>query len=266
MRILRPNPPPLVFDLVLLALLATFAGFIDAIVGGGGLIQLPALFSVYPEAPPARLFGTNKLAAIAGTAVAASRYLRRVRLPWRTLLPTMFTALIGSGLGANVVSWLPREAVRPVMLLLLVVVAIYTFRRKRFGAEHAPRWRPAAEAWLGGATGAVLGFYDGFFGPGTGAFLLFVFVRAFGWDLLVASTAAKVVNVATNTSALLYFGATGNVMWRVGLLMAACNIAGALLGTRLALSRGTGFVRQVFLIVLLLLIARFSWDTVAGWR
>ena len=255
----------MVLDLVLLALLASFAGFIDAVVGGGGLIQLPALFGVYPAAPPARLFGTNKLAAIAGTAVAASRYLRRVRLPWRALLPAVVTALAGSWLGASVVSWLPREAVRPVMLVLLIAVAIYTLQRKHFGAEHAPRWRPAAEAWLGGATGAVLGFYDGFFGPGTGAFLMFVFVRGFGWDLLVASAAAKVVNVATNTSALLYFGATGNVMWRVGLLMAACNIAGALLGTRLALARGTGFVRRVFLIVLLLLIARFSWDTVTGW-
>lgn len=252
-------------ELLLLGSFALFAGFVDAIVGGGGLIQLPALFGVYPGAAPALLLGTNKLAAIAGTTVAATRYLRRVRLPWEVLRPAIAAALLFSFLGARAVAWLPREAVRPLVLVLLVLVAIYTFVRKDFGSVHAPRQSTRAAPWIGFATGAAIGFYDGFFGPGTGAFLMFAFVRIFGWDLLMASTAARVVNVATNLTALLFFAATGNVLWLTGLVMAACNIAGSVVGSELALARGVGFVRVVFLAVLVVLIAKFGWDTLASW-
>jgi uncharacterized membrane protein YfcA len=253
-------------ELLLLGVLALFAGFVDAIVGGGGLIQLPALFGVYPGAAPALLLGTNKMAGIAGTAVAATRYLRRVRLPWRVLGPAMAGALAFSFLGARAVAWLPREAVRPLVLVLLVVVAGHILARRDFGAVHAPRGPTSAAPWLGFATGAAMGFYDGFFGPGTGAFLMFVFVRVFGWDLLMASAAARVVNVATNLTALAFFAATGNVLWLTGGVMAACNIAGSVAGSELALTRGTGFVRTVFLAVLVALIAKFGWDTLATWR
>ncbi|MBK6600102.1 MAG: TSUP family transporter [Betaproteobacteria bacterium] len=252
-------------ELLLLGVLALFAGFVDAIVGGGGLVQLPALFGAYPGASPALLLGTNKMAGIAGTAVAATRYLRRVRLPWAVLGPAVVGALLFALLGARAVAWLPREAVRPLILVLLIVVAVYTFLRKDFGAVHAPRRSAAAAPWLGFATGATLGFYDGFFGPGTGAFLMFVFVRLFGWDLLMASAAARVVNVATNFTALAFFAATGNVLWLTGLVMASCNIAGSIAGSGLALARGTAFVRGVFLVVLAVLIAKFGWDTLAAW-
>jgi hypothetical protein len=253
-------------DLVLLGVLAFFAGLVDAIVGGGGLIQLPALFGLYPGIAPASLLGTNKLASIAGTAVAAARYLRRVAVPWPLLAPAIAAALVFSLLGARAVAWLPRDAVRPLVLVLLVVVAVYTFLRKDFGAVHAPRRSPRAVWWLGLATGAVLGFYDGFFGPGTGAFLMFVYVRLFGWDLLRAAAAARVVNVATNLTALGFFAATGNVLWKIGLVMVACNIVGSVAGSELAFKRGTRFVRAVFLVVLTVLIARFAWDTLAGGR
>jgi len=258
--------PAFQVDLLLLGLLALFAGFVDAIVGGGGLIQLPALFGFYPAVAPAQLLGTNKMAAIAGTAVAAGRYLRRVSLPWPALGPAIAAALACSFIGAQTVAWLPRDMVRPLVLVLLVAVAAHTLVRRDFGAVHAPRRGPAAQRWLGFAAGAVLGFYDGFFGPGTGAFLMFVFVRVFGWDLLTASAAARVVNVATNLTAFGFFGATGNVLWLTGTVMAACNIAGSIVGSHLALTRGTGFVRGVFLAVLALLIARFGWDTFAAWR
>jgi uncharacterized membrane protein YfcA len=252
-------------DLLLLGVLAVFAGFVDAIVGGGGLIQLPALFGFYPGVAPALLLGTNKAAAIAGTAVAAGRYLRRVPLPWAVLMPAMAGALVCSYLGAQAVAWLPRDVVRPLVLGLLVAVAAYTFARKDFGAVHAPRRPPATARWLGLATGATLGFYDGFFGPGTGAFLMFVFVRVFGWDLLTASAAARVVNVATNLTAFAFFAATGNVLWLTGLVMAACNVAGSIVGSQVALTRGTRFVRGVFLTVLVVLIVKFGWDTLAAW-
>jgi uncharacterized membrane protein YfcA len=253
-------------ELLLLGTLALFAGFVDAIVGGGGLIQLPALFGVFPGAAPALLLGTNKMAAIAGTAVAATRYLRRLPLPWAVLGPAIGAALLFSPLGARAVAWMPRQAVRPLVLVLLIVVVVYTFVRKDFGAVHAPRRSAATAPWLGFAIGAGLGFYDGFFGPGTGAFLMFAFVRVFGWDLLMASAAARVVNVATNLTALLFFAATGNVLWLTGLVMAACNIAGSVAGSELALKRGTGFVRGVFLVALATLIAKFGWDTLGAWR
>lgn len=253
-------------ELLLLGLLALFAGFVDAIVGGGGLIQLPALFGFYPTTAPAPLLGTNKMAAIAGTAVAAGRYLRRVHLPWTALRPAIAAALAFSFVGAQTVAWLPRDLVRPLVLVLLVAVAGYTLARKDFGAVHAPRPGAGGPRRRGFATGAVLGFYDGFFGPGTGAFLMFAFVRFFGWDLLTASAAARVVNVATNLTAFGFFAATGNVLWLTGAVMAGCNIAGSVVGSHLALTRGTGFVRGMFLAVLALLIARFGWDIVATWR
>jgi uncharacterized membrane protein YfcA len=252
-------------DLLLLGFLALFAGFIDAVVGGGGLIQLPALFGLYPQTLPAMLLGTNKAASIAGTAVAATRYLRRIQLSWRTLAPAIAGALLFAFLGARAVVWLPRDAVRPLILGLLVAVAVYTFARHDFGKLHAPRLSRAWEPWAGFATGAVLGFYDGFFGPGTGSFLIFVFVRFFGWDLLIASASAKVVNVATNFTALAFFAATGNVLWLTALVMAGCNIAGSWLGAEMALAHGTGFVRRIFLLVLVVLIGKFGWDTVAPW-
>jgi uncharacterized membrane protein YfcA len=251
-------------DLLLLAASAFVAGFVDAVVGGGGLIQVPALFAMYPHAAPGMLLGTNKLSSIAGTAVSALRYARRVRLDPRVLGPAVLGAALFSPAGARVVTWLPREAVRPLVLALLIVVAIHTFRRKDFGSAHAPRLSPRWEPWAGFAAGAVLGFYDGLFGPGTGAFLIFVFVRVFGWEMLTASASAKVVNVGTNATALAYFAATGQVLWLAGALMAAANIAGGVLGTGVALARGAGFVRVVFLVLVTALIGKLGWDVVAA--
>jgi uncharacterized membrane protein YfcA len=153
---------------------------------------------------------------------------------------------------------------RPLVLGLLIVVAVHAFLRKDFGAVHAPRWSATVAPWLGFATGAAFGFYDGIFGPGTGAFLMFVFVRVFGWDLVMASAAARIVNVATNLTALAFFATTGNVLWLTGLAMAVCNMAGSVVGSELALVRGTRFVRGVSLAVATVLIANFGWDTLTA--
>lgn len=254
-------PPELLF----LIPMAFVAGFVDAVVGGGGLIQIPALFLAYPQASPAALFGTNKLASICGTSVAAWRYLRGVAVPWNGALPAVAAALVAGYGGAAAVSLMPREWMRPLVLVLLVLVALYTLRRRDFGSVHAPRLGPAAERWMGAVVGAVIGFYDGFFGPGTGAFLIFAFVRIFGYDFLAASACAKLVNWITNFAALAYFGATGNVVWLVAAGMAAANVGGAALGSRLALAKGSPFVRRFFLVVLSLMIARLGWDTVQAW-
>lgn len=248
-------------DMALLAGMAFIAGLVDAVVGGGGLIQIPALFTVLPQAMPATIFGTNKLAAIFGTASAALRYARRIRVPWRAALPAAAAAFVFSYLGAMAVSLLPREVLRPLVLILLIAVALYTFARKDFGSIDHDRHHGSSDMLLAMLFGAVLGFYDGFFGPGTGSFLIFVFIRFFGLDFLRASSAAKIVNVATNAAALLYFGAHGQVLWTVAALMAVFNIAGAVFGAYLALRHGSGFVRKVFLAVATVLIVKFGYDT-----
>lgn len=247
-------------ELSLLLAAAFVAGLIDAVVGGGGLIQVPALFSVLPQAAPASIFGTNKLASIFGTASAAVRYARRIDVPWRLVLPAAISGLLCGYLGAMAVSMLPRDWLRPLILALLVAVTAYTWFHKDFGARDGiPRLRRGDAAWAG-LLGGVLGFYDGFFGPGTGSFLVFAFVRLFGMDFLRASASAKIINAGSNLAALLYFGTQGHVLWWQGGVMALFNIAGALVGANLALARGAGFVRKAFLLVASLLILKFAFD------
>lgn len=248
---------------LLLLPLAFVAGAIDAVVGGGGLIQIPALFAVHPGQPAATLFGTNKCASVFGTANAAWRYARQVRMPWRTILPAAVAAFALSYLGAAAVAWLPKEAVRPLILLLLIGAAVYTLQRKDFGQVHRPAHSGHRETVYAILLGGVIGFYDGFFGPGTGSFLIFLFVRFFGFDFLHASAGAKVVNVATNLAALAYFVPNGYLLPLLAVLMAAANIGGSLAGTWLALRHGSAFVRRVFLLVVGLAIVKFAWDTFA---
>ncbi|CAN5290256.1 TSUP family transporter [soil metagenome] len=247
-------------DFLILGTAAFLAGLIDAIVGGGGLIQIPALFSVFPNAHPATLFGTNKLSAVWGTGVAAVNYSRRVRVEWNTAVPAALAAFIMAFVGAYTITRIPPDFVRKLLPFILIAVAVYTFKRKDLGSVHAPVHVGAKEKGIALLVGGGIGFYDGFFGPGTGSFLLFLFVRFFGFDFLGASAVAKVVNVACNLAALLWFGYSGHLLWQLGLMMAVCNIAGSLVGTSLALRRGSGFVRQIFLIVVSLLIAKTGYD------
>ncbi len=249
------------FLFLALGLAALFAGFVDSIVGGGGLIQLPALFAAFPNTAPATLFGTNKLASIVGTTSAAIQYSRRVEIPWRVAGPGAVAALVGSWYGAKAVAYLDPAILRPLILALLVLVAVYTFLRKDLGSvskEPAHGGRSVAIA-LG--VGAVIGFYDGFFGPGTGSFLIFLFIRLLGMDFLRASVSAKILNVATNLAAISFFVGNGELMWKLAAVMAVCNLTGSILGSRMALKHGTGFVRKMFLAVVSVLILRLAYDT-----
>jgi uncharacterized membrane protein YfcA len=247
--------------LALIALGSFFAGFIDSVVGGGGLVQLPVLFFVFPNALPATLFGANKIASACGTANAAWRYARRVSMPWKTVLPAVWAAFACSYFGAMAVAWLPREILRPMILLLLAGAAIYTFRRRDFGAVHEPRLSGMKEFVHALCLGGVMGFYEGFFGPGTGSFLIFLFIRFFGFDFLHASAASKLVNLAANLAAIGYFVPNGFFLPLAAPVMAVANIGGSFAGTHLALRHGSGFVRRVFLIVVAVLIVKFAWDT-----
>jgi uncharacterized membrane protein YfcA len=239
---------------------AFLAGFTDSIVGGGGLIQVPALLVLLPNATVPVVFGTNKVASSMGTTAAMLRYARDLRIDWRICVPAAAAAFICSFLGAHAVSGLDTRVLRPLVLVLLVAVALYTWRARRFGEIHAPRLARGHDvAWAIGV-GAALGFYDGFFGPGTGSFLIFVFVGLFGFDFLAATSSAKVLNLGSNLSAALYFAATDQVLYRVALPMGVSSVIGATLGSRLALRKGHSLVRGFFLAIVSALVLKLGWD------
>ena len=244
---------------------AFMAGFVDSVVGGGGLIQLPALFLFLP--PPmstslATVFGTNKMSSICGTSVAVFQYSRRVSIRWKSILPAALTAFVFAALGARTVSLIHAETLRPIILALLIAVAIYSAVRKDLGNLHAPQFTAHREQWFGIVVGIVMGFYDGFFGPGMGSFLIFIFIGLFGFDFLGASASAKVINFATNLSSVIYFAAHQNILYHFALPMGACNILGALLGTRMAMLKGNAFIRVFFLVVVSAMILRFGYEVI----
>ena len=248
-------------EILYLCFFAFLAGFIDSVVGGGGLIQLPALLIFLPQVPVPTLLGTGKLAGLSGTAAAMWRYSRSVKLPWQSLLPAAATAFGFAFLGARAVSHLPQEALRPLVLVLLVAVAFYTFFKKDMGALHAPRLTLGREQLFAMLTGAIIGFYDGFFGPGTGSFLIFIFIGIFGFSFVSASASAKVVNVATNLAALAYFIPQGHVLYHIAIPMGICNVLGSIIGSRMAIKFGSGFVRRLFLVVVTGIILKVAYDT-----
>lgn len=247
-------------DLLLISLASALAGCVDSIVGGGGLILLPALFASYPGVAPATLLGTNKSASVWGTSMATWQYSRRVQMRWATVLPAAAAAFAGSFIGAWVVTLIDPAFLRRALPFILLAVLLYTLAKKDLGRTHAPRHAPRREMWLACAIGLVIGWYDGFFGPGTGSFFIFLLVRVLGYDFLNASASAKLLNVSTNVAAIALFAMKGHVWWQVGLVMAAANVAGSLLGTRLALKHGAGFVRGVFIVVVGALILKTGYD------
>jgi len=246
--------------LIGLGIAALFAGFVDAVVGGGGLIQLPALLSAFPNLLPATIFGTNKLASIVGTTSAAIQYGRRIRIPWLVALPSAIAALAGSWCGAKAVTYLPTDLLRPVILVLLILVAIYTFMKKDFGATATETLSKQREVSVALLIGVTIGFYDGFFGPGTGSFLIFLFVRFVAMDFLQAAVTAKIVNVATNLAAISFFVLHVDLLWHIGAVMALCNLLGAIIGSRMALKHGAAFVRKMFLGIVGILIIKVAHD------
>lgn len=245
---------------VLLLVLAGFAaGWVDAVVGGGGLVQLPALLLV-PGISPVQALATNKLAGILGTSVSAATYYRRVQPDLRTAGPMAAAALTGAGGGAVLASLLPEDVFVPVILVALVAVAVYTVARPQVGRATELRWQGRTHLLVALGLGVVIGCYDGLLGPGTGSFLVIALVGVLGYAFLEASAQAKIVNVATNLGALLVFAVQGAPLWLLGLLVGAANVLGAYLGARTAVSRGSGFVRVVFLVVVSVLIVRLGWQ------
>lgn len=245
-------------SLITLGFFAFCGGLIDAAVGGGGLVQIPALIHALPGSSLATIFGTNKLAVLLGNAFSISGYLRRVKIIWKLIVPMMFSALIFSFVGAYSVSLIPKEPMEYFVFIILIIMAIYTFVKKDLGQIHSDIKIGMAEILTGIILGALIGFYDGIFGPGSGSLLLFSFVKYFGFDFLNASASAKLINLGTFTAALLFFIPSGHVLWGIGAVVGICNVAGAVAGVFLALRYGSGFIRIFFLILLLFLIGRMG--------
>ena len=249
-----------VLTFLFLALASGFAGFVDAVAGGGGLVQLPALLIGISNKPIPMILGTNKIPAIFGTSSAAANYFKKVRPDLRLTLSMALPALIGSIAGAKLASHFPTKVFHPLILTLLVLVGIYTWRKPNLGLDERLRYTHRTRLWIVAACGLLIGFYDGLFGPGTGTFLVFLLVIVVGYEFLKASATAKIVNIATNFGAIVTFQLTGHIWWRLGLALALANVSGALIGSRLAIRGGSPLVRRIFLLVVAALITKLSYD------
>jgi len=233
-----------------------FAGFIDSIAGGGGLIQLPALLIGLPKSETAEVLGTNKLSAVFGTTTAAALYRKQIKPDPKILLAMGVPAFLGSAGGAVLASKIPTSSMRPMVLVLLIIVAVYTWFKPDLGKFENLRHLPKRRVQIAAFAGVVIGFYDGIFGPGTGSFLMLILVASLGYAFITASAIAKVVNVATNVGAIMVFGINGAVLWQIGIILGIANISGAVIGARLAIKGGSTLVRKVFLLVTVTLIVK----------
>ena len=233
-----------------------FAGFIDSIAGGGGLIQLPALLIGLPKSETAEVLGTNKLSAVFGTTTAAALYRKQIKPDPKILLAMGVPAFLGSAGGAVLASKIPTSSMRPMVLVLLIIVAVYTWFKPDLGKFENLRHLPKRRVQIAVLAGIVIGFYDGIFGPGTGSFLMLILVASLGYAFITASAIAKVVNVATNVGAIMVFGINGAVLWQIGIILGIANITGAVIGARLAIKGGSTLVRKVFLLVTVALIVK----------
>jgi len=251
--------------LALLALAALFAGFVDAVVGGGGLVQLPALLLGLPGAAPVQVLATNKLASICGTSVSSVTYYRRVRPHAATFVPLMAFAFAGSLIGALLAGHIPSEAFDPIVLVVLVVVGTYVLFKPDLGEVTQLRFTGHRHTAIAMSAGFVIGAYDGLLGPGTGSFFVFSLVGFLGYSFLEASAKARMANWATNLAALCVFVPQDAVMWRTGLVMGAANLLGGYLGVRTAVARGARFVRVFFIIVVAGFIVRIGGEVVGLW-
>lgn len=246
--------------LLALITLSFMAGFIDAVVGGGGLITVPGMLITFPNMYLPTLFGTNKIAALSGTSIAAYQYSKRIQFDYKLLLTVSFFSFVASFSGAKVVSYINVNTLKPLILVILVIIAIYTFIKKDLGSIETKKLPSQKQLLYGSLLGSVVGFYDGFFGPGTGSFFVLGFVLILGFEFVNASAYSKVVNCVTNISALIVFIKQGNYILEIAILMAVFNISGSILGSKIALKKGNGFIRIIFLVIVSLMIARYAYD------
>lgn len=252
---------PVTIEQILLLCMAAFAaGFVDAIVGGGGLIQTPAALILLPGYPVVTAISCTKIPSFSGTLFAAFQYLKKVKLQYKLTVIMCIIAFFASFAGSELLSIVSNEFMKPVLLVILIAVAVYTYTKKDFGQHQVRDHSTKKELWIAIGISLTIGFYDGFIGPGAGSFLILAFISLLGYDFLHASAQAKMVNLATNLGSIVLFTIKGKIIWAVALPMAACNAIGGMLGARLAIMKGNRFIRIFFLIIVMGTLLRFAWD------
>jgi uncharacterized membrane protein YfcA len=247
------------FELFILCFASFGAGFIDSIVGGGGLIQLPAFLLVFPHHPVVGLLATNKLVSMTGTAVSVYRFSSHVSFIKSIIFPTIFCAFCCSALGAYSVTFFSNAFLRPFFMIALFLVFLLTIKKTQFGMVEQ-ELNDSGAIWKSIGLGSLIGFYDGFFGPGTGSFLIFGFVGLLGMTFVQGSAYAKVINLSTNLAAILLFSLKTKFYFEYALPMMVFNITGAFLGVKVAILRGNEFVRTLLRGIVLLTILKLGYD------
>ncbi len=245
-------------EIVIICIVSFFAGFIDSIAGGGGLIQTPAILLLFPQYPVAMLLGTTKIPSFSGTTFSSYLYSRKTHINSRLFLFLVPATFAGAFMGSWAITLIEDDFIKPVILIILVLVAIFTFLNKNLGAEKGRDIAFRQQIIIGSVFGFLIGFYDGMIGPGTGSFFILAFIVFMGFDFLTAAANAKMLNLATNFASIVLFASTGNILYWLAIPMAICNVCGAFLGTKLALLKGNRFIRVFFLIVVATTIVRFA--------
>lgn len=248
------------YIIILLCCASFFAGFIDAIVGGGGLIQTPVALILMPQYAVATIIGSLKIPAFSGTSFAAYQYLQKVKLNWKLLITMAVIAFVSAFFGSMLLNAVPNDFMKPLLFVILIFLAIYTFFKKQFGLHQEKNLSFKNQYISAIAIAILLGFYDGFIGPGTGSLLVVAMVSILGFDFLHASANAKMINLATNFGSICLFASKGKIIWSFAIPMAFCNALGGWLGAKLAIKKGNGFIRIFFLIVVIATLLRFGYD------
>jgi uncharacterized protein len=250
------------YVIIILCIASFFAGFVDAIVGGGGLIQTPVALILLPNYAVSSIIGSLKIPAFSGTSFAANQYLKKVDINWKLLLLMATVAFCAAFLGSNLLTMVSNDFMKPLLLIVLTLIAIYTFTKKNFGQQQAKNLSSNKQLLYAVLMSVCIGFYDGFIGPGTGSFLVLGFVAILGFDFLHASANAKMVNLATNFGSICLFVIKGKIIWAIAIPMAICNALGGWIGAKVAIKKGNGFIRIFFLIIVIGTLIRFGYDVV----
>jgi uncharacterized membrane protein YfcA len=246
--------------IILLCLFAFLAGFVDAIVGGGGLIQTPAGLILLPQYPVASVIGSLKIPAFTGTAFAARQYLKKVQVNWKQVSLMGLIAFLAAFAGSELLSQVSNRFMKPIIFVVLIGVALYTYTKKSFGQHTHKDIHPKHQFFYSLLISLVIGFYDGFIGPGAGSFLVMAFIGILGYDFLKAGTHAKLINLSTNLGSISLFVLKGSILWSVAIPMAVSNGIGGILGAKLAIYKGNQFIRIFFLLIVTATLLRFGYD------
>lgn len=245
--------------LILLCLIAFLAGFVDAVVGGGGLIQVPAGLILMPTQAVSTVIGTLKVPSFIGTCFATYQYLQRVKIPILSILVFTSIAFLAAFSGSLLLTRMSSQFMKPVIFFVLLVMAIYTFTKKDLGQSEQKN-QVTFPMLKGILICLIIGFYDGFIGPGAGSLFVLAFIAILGYDFMHASAHAKIVNLSTNLGSIILFIGKGVILWPVAIPMSICNATGGFLGSRMALKKGNQFIRKIFLIVIVATLFRLGYD------